>query len=286
VTEHAVLFGTASALVGVITDTAGANGEPRKDAVILLNAGLLHRVGPNRLCVELARLLAAAGVTTLRFDFSGIGDSEVRRDALPFATSSISEVKEAMDALHRWRGVDRFVLMGFCSGALGALNVARADARVVGAVLINPEGYDEDVAARVHARRYWRSVGRVLVRPGRWVATIRRHASFRMMVEQLGQLLSPAPVVSGPRKEFRDLLARGVRVLIVFSSVQERGAEELETVLGVRIGELGAIAGLRIQTIGHATHDFDELHHQAQLLDAVAAWTPGAFASGAQPVLI
>ena len=166
--EEAVVFGRASALVGVITDPP-ADGRPAHAmAVILLNAGLLHRVGPNRLYVELARGLATQGFSAFRFDFSGIGDSNVRRNSLPFEKSIVSEAQEAMDLLGRERGMERFVLMGLCAGALSAFNTARVDARVVGAVLINPQGYDEDVTSRADARRYWKKVFRVLIDPRRW----------------------------------------------------------------------------------------------------------------------
>src|SRR5262245_5043479 len=114
--QEAVLFGTASALIGVITDPPASERERRTVAVILLNAGLVHRVGPHRLYVELSHRLGALGFATFRFDFSGIGDSDARRDSLPFDKNILSEVKEAMDVLGHQRGVDRFVLMGLCSG--------------------------------------------------------------------------------------------------------------------------------------------------------------------------
>jgi hypothetical protein len=91
VTEEAILFGTQSSLVGVITDPPVARQGRRLPAFLLLNAGLVHRVGPNRLHVKIARMLAAMGYVVCRFDFSGVGDSSVRRDSLPFAQSAISE---------------------------------------------------------------------------------------------------------------------------------------------------------------------------------------------------
>jgi len=60
--EHALLFGDAQGLVGVITDPPGPAG-PSRPGVILLNAGVIHRVGPSRLYVNLARALAAKPVT-------------------------------------------------------------------------------------------------------------------------------------------------------------------------------------------------------------------------------
>ena len=76
--ERPLYFGERSNLLGVLT--APAAPHPGSPAVILLNAGLLHRVGPNRLHVDVARRLAEAGFTSLRFDMSGVGDSELPGD--------------------------------------------------------------------------------------------------------------------------------------------------------------------------------------------------------------
>ena len=70
--EEAHRFGRARHLVGIVglPDTA-----PGETGVIVLNAGLVHRIGPFRLHVELTRRLGAAGYPTLRFDLSTLGDS-------------------------------------------------------------------------------------------------------------------------------------------------------------------------------------------------------------------
>ena len=59
--EEVLLFGRTRALVGIITDPPHAARRQPLPAVILVNVGLVHRVGPNRLYVKLARSLAALG---------------------------------------------------------------------------------------------------------------------------------------------------------------------------------------------------------------------------------
>src|SRR5262249_47307203 len=58
--EKVVTFGAGRGLVGIVT----LPGTPRPDApqLLLINSGIIHRVGANRLYVSLARTLAAAGV--------------------------------------------------------------------------------------------------------------------------------------------------------------------------------------------------------------------------------
>jgi hypothetical protein len=63
--EQAFRFGRARHLVGI----AGLPSSTAPDAVgvIVLNAGLVHRIGPFRLHVEMTRRLNARGYPTLRF---------------------------------------------------------------------------------------------------------------------------------------------------------------------------------------------------------------------------
>ncbi|HWU86648.1 MAG TPA: hypothetical protein VN253_05215, partial [Kofleriaceae bacterium] len=77
VTEVIHQFGADDGLFGIVTlppEQLRAASEERPFAV-LLNSGLMHRVGPFRTGVELARSLAARGVRVLRYDRSGLGDS-------------------------------------------------------------------------------------------------------------------------------------------------------------------------------------------------------------------
>ena len=186
--EKVVLFGSASSLVGIVTDPIDATDATRP-GVILLNAGLLHRIGPNRLHVELARRLAAKGLVVLRFDFSGIGDSDVREDDLPFWESAILETQEAMTFLEKSRGLRRFVLMGLCSGAVSLFRTARVDSRVAGAVLLDPWGYSAESSCLATTRLYWQSVWSVVRSPGRWMDSIPRHLDVRVILRHLRRTL-------------------------------------------------------------------------------------------------
>ena len=70
--EEVTRFGSNGSLVGILSRPMRSNRN--LPAILLLNAGLVHRVGPNRIYVRLARHFAALGFSVLRFDFSGIGD--------------------------------------------------------------------------------------------------------------------------------------------------------------------------------------------------------------------
>ena len=273
--EEVVVFGSASTLVGIVTDPPVDAGDPGRPGVLLLNAGLLHRIGPNRLYVELARRLAAMGLVVLRFDFSGIGDSEVRKDNLPFEQSAVREAQEAMTFLGQTRGVQRFVLMGLCSGAVTSFRAARADSRVVGAVLLNPQGYSAEFRSLVEARLYWQKVWNVIRSPRRWPSAIPRNLGSRVMLRHLQRTLAPGESADALKTEFRSVIDRGVELLVLFSSSRDRGMRELELIVGGRLERLTGSGGVTFETLGEATHTFHLLAHQTRLLDTIERWIRG-----------
>ena len=142
--ESVVVFGPSSGLVGIVSECADENSPIDQTdmagplAVIILNTGLIHRVGDGRLGTILARRLAIAGHCVLRFDLSGVGDSERRLANLPLADAAMADVREAVDWLHTARGCRRVVLFGICSGADLSLFYAGTDSRISGIVMVDP----------------------------------------------------------------------------------------------------------------------------------------------------
>ena len=74
-TEEAIHFSPEPGLVGILCHPGPSEGTDL--GVLLLDVGLTYRVGPSRLHVRIARVLAARGIPTLRFDFSEIGRAHV-----------------------------------------------------------------------------------------------------------------------------------------------------------------------------------------------------------------
>jgi len=137
ISEQTVLLGRRQSLVGIVA-RAVTGAPPDNPAVIILNTGIIHRVGHHRMYVTMSRALAAAGHTVLRFDFSGIGDSDPRTDGLAPVESCLADIKDAIDWLERDREVSRVILIGLCSGADYAILYGHTDARVVALVLMDP----------------------------------------------------------------------------------------------------------------------------------------------------
>lgn len=225
--ERAVKIGTPTPLIGVISEPDAF--DPARPAVIIMNSGVMHHVGSCRLSVKIARAVADQGLLALRFDYSGIGDSEPRRGSSSFDELSVTECAEVMNYLQRTRGVQQFVLYGLCSGADAAYNTALADARVIAISQIDPYSYR---TGRYHAVRVLdflsspSRVGRFLVRRlrslvGRGAATATAAAAIDgefLEIPTYTRIFPPREQVAAGLAK---LVARGVKVQALFMGTGE-----------------------------------------------------------------
>jgi pimeloyl-ACP methyl ester carboxylesterase len=137
VSDRAILFGHQKSMVGILTQRTDYKPNDRP-VFVILNTGIIHRVGHHRMYVTLSRALAQAGYQILRFDLSGIGDSESRTDGLPPFEAALADIREAVNWLGTAHQARRIILVGLCSGADHALAYGRDDPRVVGLILLDP----------------------------------------------------------------------------------------------------------------------------------------------------
>ena len=274
--ERAVLFGSRATLVGIITEAAAERHTRMHPGVLLLNAGLLHRIGPSRMYVCLARKLAAAGFPVLRLDFSGIGDSPARRDTASLEDAALEEVREAMDLMARTRGTERFVLIGLCSGADSSFQAARVDPRVAGLVLIDgfayrtPSFWRRYYQERVLNVDKWKhlistrlGIGRIDADTGDDSAHDEREAFERSF-----------PPIEQTRVDLEAMAARGVRVLVIYSAGQYlyyNYAEQFDEAFD------GAdFRGLVTSRFFAASnHTFTRHAHRDELVNTIVNWAVG-----------
>jgi pimeloyl-ACP methyl ester carboxylesterase len=218
-----VLFGPDRALVGMITSPAEGGRAPV--ACLMLNMGANHRGGPHRINVKLAHRLASMGVSSLRMDLAGLGDSGPARGGHRYLEQCVMDLQAGMDLMQTTLGIQRFAVIGLCSGAAHALGIAVADPRVVGVMMF--DGYS--FAGR---RWYWeRALRRALAAPTnpaivgktmRWLrrtftnATEAAPAVNIFTVEQE----SPAQVLSAFRQSMNVIVDRGVAVYLLYSGTQ------------------------------------------------------------------
>ncbi len=265
--ETAHRFGRAHHLVGI----AGTPATPAAPVgVIVLNAGLVQRVGPFRLHVGLTRHLNACGYPTLRFDLSGLGDSGVDGSPRTRQEQVAADVTDAMQLLTSQSRCTRFVLIGLCSGAAHAHAMARTHPQVAGVVFLDGYAY--------RTPGFWmRHYLRKLVR----TSPIRLLKALFNRVRRAGQAHDPVFEVGFPPRaevaaDLKDMLGRGLQLLFVFSggaSGYFNHARQFRECFGA----LACDPGVAVHYFVAADHTYVLGKDRAALTGIVAAWLRGRF---------
>lgn len=314
--EEVARFGEKNGLVGILTlpaENGGASApvspSPARPAVLILTAGLLHRAGPNRLYVKIARRLAHAGFVVLRFDFSGIGDSLPRADNLPLPVAAPLEVADAMNYLIARGLAENFILVGHCSGALVSLLASQKDARVAAIALINPEGGDqrwtEYDRIKKESQYYANYYGRDAMQDrDKWRRVLTGKASYGKIASNLvngvflmrlralrfrlenGKGASSEEASAENRamaeEHFMPLLGRGGAMLLLFSSGSS-GLAQWRAQLGPELPRMEREYDLQLHLLTESDHLITPVAAQQQVCREIEAWATQFVLQAATP---
>jgi pimeloyl-ACP methyl ester carboxylesterase len=218
VRENVYTVGPGKSLVAAVTEPARGAGKASAPVIVILNTGIIHRVGHQRKFVVLARELAARGYSVVRFDFGGIGDSDRRADHLSALEGCLDDIRVILDWLETSRGLRRSVLLGLCSGADHAIVYAGSDPRVVGAGLLDPmipptrRFYLHYILHRLMRPRSWLSF---ITGNGRLFFTIRT----RLVKPKSEEVLDIRPEDARVRRFLKDVYGRAVENNVQLLSV-------------------------------------------------------------------
>lgn len=256
---------SASGLFGVMTCPARIT---KDTGFVLINAGLLHRVGPFRLYVDIARRIAGAGFPSIRLDLSGKGDSDALT-GVSLAEATMANVSAATKRLEKETGVKKFVIGGLCSGADDALQIAGQLDGVAGLLMF--DGYAPKTAC-YYAHRYLPK----LFSAESWLSRLRpSFGQARENAEDIGGLRNWGT----PREmmeRYRGLVENGTHVLAVFSGWADNSyvyASQLTNTIGhPRASDL--VSELHFSD---ATHLFHMSEHRRMAVDGVVKWADRIF---------
>lgn len=150
--ERAVTFDcVGQPLLGIVSLPAN----PGALGVVIVVGGPQYRAGSHRQFVSLARRLAGSGISVLRFDYRGMGDSE--GDLRNFEDID-ADIDAAVGALCSGApAVQRVVLWGLCDAAAAAMMYweRTRDPRIAGICALNPWVRSQVSLARTHVKHYY-----------------------------------------------------------------------------------------------------------------------------------
>jgi len=281
-------FGDDRNLFGVFAESLETTVSRSRAAVLFLNIGSNHHVGPHRMTVTFARALASLGFATLRFDIAGLGESQVAQkdeENRLYSKTSIADVKAAMNFLHVHGGFKRFILIGLCSGAYLAFHTAVQDTRVAGQILINPqtfhwrEGDSLELAMRrsykstrfyrdaFFKKDVWLRALRGEVNMKGTLATLRERFEDRMKAK-VKNLITRAQINHSNTDDvtdgFKTITQRGSHSLLIYSA-EDGGLDEMEMHLGPAANKMRHESHFHLQIIEDADHTFSSLQSRQQL---------------------
>lgn len=258
-------------LFGVLTRPAT---RPVGTAVVFLPGGgftpWMHRGFP----VTLSRRVAEMGYHGLRFDWRGVGESTGQPYGYMMGRPAVEDLEGVVDWL-RGQGLERFVMVGVCFGAVTSLAAADGIEGLAGVVVVSTPLHEQNTTRTAVEWSAWSYLRRGL-RPTVWRRLLTGHhrrAYLRLLGAKVRTLTGGGrstrwvkDAVFGP---LRGLAARGIPTLIAYGDEDgdfehfKRGEPELAA---------SAPSSIDVRVLPGRIHAFDTLDGQDMLLEAVIDW--------------
>lgn len=268
----------------------------------MLSPGVKMRVGPQRLYRRMAEQFAAAGLTVLRFDFHGLGDSEgtlteeMLRDVYNHIEVGrfVADTIDAMDWLQKNAGAREFILSGLCGGAITGLLTGADDTRVTGllALGITPLLASRSAdPSRYMTRGQLDTIGQTylqkLTRPEAWLRLLTFRSDYRLLWRSLTRSRptppsSSPPAASAPESDnasplfppaFFEMLRTGRPMLLVFGGSDRLHLEFEEKFVARHTTRLAAHSdGYHLHVVNKANHVLSSDEWQLEMLDVSSRW--------------
>lgn len=249
--------------------------------LIICNTSCDPRAGIGRFGASTARALAGHGVTSLRFDFLGMGDSDAEGEGHMYLADRNPEFARAETYLRR-QGCTTIAILGVCSGSFHAIRAMSALATLDRAYCVSsrlvwrkgdsldPQFRDQGKAtvsyvAGVRNPETWKrlfrgdidlvAVGRTLW--GRLVAKVKARLNRRVS----------APLRNGVSA----ISARGGALRLVMG-LEDSSLDELESYFGARAASFTRQPGMTIRVIDDLDHGLAKAANRAIVLDDLKAF--------------
>lgn len=259
--------------------------QPGAPLVVFINSGMNIRSGYGRQSTDMARVLAASGIASFRWDLRGVGETEDRPDGkYPlYVEDTVNEFRAVLDHVTPPEGV---IVLGTCSGAYLAFHTICADERIRAAILVNLYKFDWDRnddldAIMRHQFRSTASYASLLKRREAWlrlvrgdirIAAISRHlfgAGLARVQGKIAALLRSradrARMVAG---RIASLRRRGQRLVLIYSA-GDVGIADAHAQLGRSPRGITRRLGRELLIVPGADHNFSTDGAQERLTEIV-----------------
>lgn len=276
--EEALSFNVGQSLLQGIITMPMSGETPKGTGLLIIVGGPQYRVGSHRQFVLLARHLAARGHPTMRFDYTGMGDSAGNLHSFLNVENDISA---AIDAFFRKApNLKNIVLCGLCDGASAALlflPTAQPE-RIAGLCLLNPWVRSEASLARTHVKHYY--IDR-MKSPEFWIKLMSGKVAgtaVRGLIQNIRLAKTSSSTAANIKLNFQERMALALvnfkkPVLLILSGADYTAQEFIEY-SSSDAGWKGALQKQNISRldIPEADHTFSDAGHRATVENVTAEW--------------
>lgn len=284
--EKAITLKGAAKLAAIITLPGAELRDPDAPGVIILNEGILHRIGAGRLHVKIARQLSKLGFLCLRMDHSSIGDSGPRRGTEKFEEAAVTEVQLAMSYLTDIYGIKKFVIYGLCSGSDVAFDLAVLDDRIAGIIQLDAHIY---TTRKSEINQFVSHYGSRIFKLSAWTGAIKRKFTELVTGKKKSKLdvldeegrdewyADPDYIRVRPPKEYVEkglttITEKNIPMYVCFTDGGYYGVYNYVNQYRDAFSAVNFRDLLEVQFIVGSTHLFTALAHQEQLFEEITAW--------------
>jgi pimeloyl-ACP methyl ester carboxylesterase len=274
--EKVYKLGKNKNLVAIALEPDNFSNSVGKPAVIFLNSGLLHRVGPFRLNVDMSRKLGLSGYYTIRFDVSGIGDSLIHKDSINYAERIKNDVIEVIDFFQEKTGINQFILIGLCAGAENAHAVAVEDKRVSGIVMIDGFTYPTLFYYLVdyipYFLNYLRLTRSIIKRVKRTKRLFEKQCEIDVTSHVFVRTFPPRKKIAG---ELEEMARRGLFILNIYSGkiAGYNYASQYKTMFR----DVNFRGRMKLVFYKDADHTFSSISERKKMMDCIFDWLNETF---------
>lgn len=156
-------------------------------AVLLLHGWSGYRIGPGQLLSEAARAIAKNGFAAYSFDFRGRGESELDVSQASL-NSMIRDATRAVPLLREKLGIEKFTLLGLCSGGEVAIGASLSHTRIDGLSLWSAPVFSGAFDLARQARRSRNALekyARKILLPDTWSKLFSGSLNWKMIIRAL-----------------------------------------------------------------------------------------------------
>lgn len=215
--EKPITFQTAqNRLYGILhQETESDNPEV---VVLMVVGGPETRYGSHRLYIQLARFLFENGMTVLRFDYEGMGDSEGDFAGFQKAAPSIDA---AIDFLARRFPNAKKVIWALCDGSSASVIYAnKKPDKISGLILCNPFIFTTEGRAKTELKHYY---SRRLLEKEFWKKLLFFQIDFKKTFSTLIKTIRKANLLGSQKSEFLNNLDKISLPSVIVEGIIEFG---------------------------------------------------------------